>query len=211
MVRPHLCLEEGAALALGSGPGLPWAAWSSGAVPGSGASGGRGNHSGCWRLSLGADAVEFRVWGPAAGPLRHGVLFPPEVFLGKEQAELGCILPSMPLGWFFPFSLFAFFTYLFIRFSAGILVPASGWREGQGPWKRHQQPFRFFFLLNRSLFSLLNEPGLCLKQLRTVCFHLPPSISDCIDDFRSFHVFFPGEGNQGSGLENPHGSQSRPH
>lgn len=50
MVRPHLCLEEGAALALGSGPGLPWAAWSSGAVPGSGASGGRGNHSGCWRL-----------------------------------------------------------------------------------------------------------------------------------------------------------------
>ena len=27
MVRPHLCLEEGTALVLGSGPGLPWAAW----------------------------------------------------------------------------------------------------------------------------------------------------------------------------------------
>lgn len=32
MVKPHLCLEEGAALVVGSGPGL-LPAWSSGVVP----------------------------------------------------------------------------------------------------------------------------------------------------------------------------------
>lgn len=54
MVRPHLCLEESAALVMGSGPGLPWAAWSSGAVPGGGASSRRGNF---WLLAAEASVL----------------------------------------------------------------------------------------------------------------------------------------------------------
>lgn len=54
-------------------------------------------------------------------------------FLGKEQAESGFVLPSMPLSRLFPFSLFSFSIYLFVHSPVGVLVPVSGWKEGQGP------------------------------------------------------------------------------
>ena len=64
---------------------------------------------------LGADPVEFRMWGPSSRTTAgwRG-FFPPEIFLGKEQAELGFILLSMPSGWFFSFQSFLLL-HLFIH------------------------------------------------------------------------------------------------
>lgn len=111
---------------VGSGPGLPWAAWSSGAVPGGGASSGRGNRSSCWQLRPWCRGCRV-LGGPSSGTTAAWRGFrPPEIFLGKEQAELGFIRPSMPLGWFLPFGLFSFFVCSLIHFSVRILVTVSG-------------------------------------------------------------------------------------
>ena len=139
-----------------SGPGPPWAAWSGGAVPGGGASGGRGNGSGCWRLRPWCRGCRI-LGGPSSGTTAPWRAFrPPEIFLGKEQAELGFILPSMPLGWFLPFGLFSS-VCSFVCFSVRVLVTVSGWSVGRGPCLQHQRSFHHLFLLNKSLFSLLNE------------------------------------------------------